>query len=131
MRSSGHWAPQVHSTGYDWLMMVMARCVLVVLGLLASSAASGASLKIPSASGPLTIDGKIEERIWQEARVLPLGAAGFGAPFPAGGETRMVIRGGYVCVSARLAEPDASSPNTTSTHRAMTIISQSYPVGWT
>lgn len=87
-------------------MMVMARCVLVVLGLLASGAASGASLKIPSASGPLRIDGKIEERIWQEARVLPLGAAGFGAPFPAGGESRMVIRGGYLCVSARLAEPD-------------------------
>ena len=87
-------------------MMVMARCVLVVLGLLASGAASGASLKIPSASGPLRIDGKIEERIWQEARVLPLGAVGFGAPFPAGGETRMVIRGGYLCVAARLAEPD-------------------------
>jgi hypothetical protein len=30
---------------------------------------------------------------------------------------------------APLAAPNASSPNTTSTHRAMTIISQSYPVG--
>jgi cephalosporin-C deacetylase-like acetyl esterase len=84
----------------------MTQSRLFVLGLLALAVASGATLKIPSASGPLTIDGKIDERIWQDARVLALRPAGFGAPFPEGGESRIVIRGSYVCVSARLPEPD-------------------------
>lgn len=86
----------------------MIRLRLFVLGLLALAVASGATLKIPSASGPLTIDGKIDERIWQDARVLALSPAGFGAPFPEGGESRMAVRGSYVCLSARLPEPNGS-----------------------
>jgi dienelactone hydrolase len=81
----------------------MTRCAL---GLLAATLLSAATLEIPSATGPLRIDGKIEEPIWQQARVLALGPAGFAAPFPQGGETRMVIRGRYLCVSARMSEPD-------------------------
>jgi cephalosporin-C deacetylase-like acetyl esterase len=52
----------------------------------------------------LTVDGVAEEEIWKQATVLPLHSADFGAPFPAGGEMRAIVRGGYLCLSARLPE---------------------------
>ncbi len=57
-----------------------------------------ATLQIPHAAGPLTIDGRLDEPIWRQARVLALGRDG--------GETRVLLRGGYVCLAARLPEPD-------------------------
>ena len=77
-----------------------------LLILLTGAAASAATLTIPRAGGPLTIDGSLDDPPWRQARVLPLSAADFGAPFPEGGETRVLIHGGFLCVSARLPEPD-------------------------
>ena len=69
-------------------------------------AADATAITIPALSGSLTIDGKPDESAWQSARVLPLASAEFGAPFPAGGETRIATRGAYLCLSARIPEPD-------------------------
>lgn len=62
------------------------------------------SLNIPSADGPLTVDGRVEEDVWEKAVVLPLQSREFGPPFPAGGEMRTMVRRGYLCLSARLPE---------------------------
>ncbi|MEK7408527.1 MAG: acetylxylan esterase [Acidobacteriota bacterium] len=67
--------------------------------------ALAATLTIPSAGGSLAIDGTIDEPLWREARVLALGTSEFGAPFPAGGETRIAVAGAYLAVSARITEP--------------------------
>ena len=82
----------------------MSRASLLFFCLLCAATASGASLNIPSANGPLTVDGLIDEDIWKQAVVLPLQSLDFGAPFPAGGEMRAVVREGYLCLSARLPE---------------------------
>src|SRR5204863_21431 len=66
--------------------------------------ATAATIRIPAGSGPLTVDGIPDEEIWKAAAVLPIQAADFGTPFPAGGEMRAVVRGGYLCLSARLPE---------------------------
>ncbi len=81
---------------------------LTVLLLCAASgfAADAASVTIPSISGALTVDGNPDEPAWQAARVLPLASSEFGAPFPSGGETRVATRGAYLCLSARIPEPD-------------------------
>jgi len=78
--------------------------ILTPLFFLLTAAASGATLRIPSAEGPLTIDGRVDEGIWAQAVVLPFQGREFGNPFPAGGEMRAVVRRGYVCLSARLPE---------------------------
>jgi dienelactone hydrolase len=67
------------------------------LAMVVSGGASAASLQIPQASGPLTIDGRLDEAIWRQARVLP---------FPDGSETRVLVRGDRLCVGARLIESD-------------------------
>ena len=77
-------------------------CFLLATG--AQVGADGATLKIPSADGPLTVDGIVDEDIWAQAAVLPLQRVDLGAPFPAGGEMRAVVRRGYLCLSARLPE---------------------------
>jgi dienelactone hydrolase len=82
----------------------MNKAVFSLLYFLLATMASGATLKIPSAEGPLTVDGLVDEEIWSQAAVLPLQPADFGAPFPAGGEIRAVVRRGYLCLSARLPE---------------------------
>ena len=82
----------------------MVKFVLIALMLTASAVASEPRLLIPVASGPLTIDGVADEAIWQQAAVLPLQKPAFGAPFPDGGEMRAVVRGGYLCLSARVPE---------------------------
>ena len=66
--------------------------------------AAGAALRIPSADGPLTINGLADEDIWKQAVVLPLGPVPFSDPFPAGGQMRAVVRGGYLCLSAWVPE---------------------------
>lgn len=45
-----------------------------------------------------------DETIWTEAAVLPLQPAEVGTPFPAAGEMRVVVRRGYLCLSARVPE---------------------------
>lgn len=82
----------------------MSKALLPIFCFLLAASASGASLNIPSSDGPLTINGLVDEDIWAKAIVLPLQSAGFGAPFPAAGEMRAVVRGGYLCLSARLPE---------------------------
>ena len=66
--------------------------------------ATAATLHIPTANGPLEVNGVADEEIWNRATVLPMHSGDFGAPFPAGGEIRAVVRGGYLCLSARLPE---------------------------
>jgi dienelactone hydrolase len=66
--------------------------------------ASAANLKVPAADGPLLIDGVQDEAIWKRAVVLPTHSADFGAPFPAGGDLRALVRGGYLCLSAEVPE---------------------------
>ena len=62
-------------------------------------------LTIPSMSGPLNVDGNLDDTAWQGARILPLASSEFGSPFPAGGEARVATRGPYLCLSARIPEP--------------------------
>jgi cephalosporin-C deacetylase-like acetyl esterase len=78
----------------------------VMLVCAGSGLAENASITIPPVSGALTIDGKPGEPAWQGARLLPLVSSEFGAPFPAGGEARVATRGAYLCLSARVPEPD-------------------------
>ncbi len=88
-------------------MVPSRQCLRVLLWCAASAlAASAASITIPSVSGAITVDGKPDELAWQAARFLPLASSEFGAPFPAGGETRVATRGAYLCLSARIPEPD-------------------------
>jgi len=82
----------------------MSKAILSIFCLLLAAMARGASLNIPTADGPLTVNGLGDEDIWAKAVVLPLQPAEFGAPVPAGGEMRAVARGGYLCLSARLPE---------------------------
>jgi dienelactone hydrolase len=82
----------------------MFKAILPILCFLFTNVASGASLTIPSADGPLIINGVVDEDIWKQAIVLPSQPAEYGAPFPAGGEMRAVIRGAYLCLSARVPE---------------------------
>jgi len=80
--------------------------LLTVLLLWTALAAEAPSVTIPSISGALTIDGQPDETAWQAARVFPLESSEFGSPFPAGGEARVATRGAYLCLSARIPEPD-------------------------
>src|SRR5215472_1783696 len=82
----------------------MCKAILPTVFFLLATVASGATLSIPSADGALTVDGRVDEDIWARAAVLPLQSKQFGAPFPAGGEMRAVVRQGYLCLSPRLPE---------------------------
>src|SRR6185295_1810583 len=78
-----------------------------VLYLIASAAfaTDPVFVTIPSTSGPLAIDGKLDDAAWHGSRMFPLTSSEFGSPFPAGGEVRIATRGAYLCVSARIPEP--------------------------
>jgi len=82
----------------------MCKAIPPTFFFLLATLASGATLSIPSADGALTVDGRVEEDIWARAAVLPRQPKEFGAPFPAGGEMRALVRRGYLCLSARLPE---------------------------
>lgn len=75
------------------------------LTLLFACSLSAATLRIPHTPGPLVIDGAPDEDAWKAAVVTSLRPAGFGAPFPEGGEARIVVHGKYLYVSARVPEP--------------------------
>jgi len=60
---------------------------------------------VPESGAPLVIDGAPDEALWKEAIAAPLRPRGFGAPFPGGGEARFIVRGEYLCVSAKIPEP--------------------------
>ena len=77
-----------------------------MLAVLVAAASGAESLKFPVIAGPLSIDGRLDEPVWRQARILPFRSSGFGAPFPSGGESRMIVRGNWLCVAARLDEPD-------------------------
>jgi hypothetical protein len=65
-----------------------------------------ANLKIPAVDGPLTVDGKVDEPLWREARSFSLNSPDFGAAFPAGGDARIALCGRHLCLAARLPEGD-------------------------
>ncbi len=75
--------------------------LMIVLSL---GAAAAAQLQIPAASGAITIDGRLDEPSWSDARSLPLASPDSSAAFPKGGEARIVVCGGYLCLAARLPE---------------------------
>ncbi len=79
--------------------------LLFLLIVFAPVAYAGAqTIAIPSVSGPLTIDGLVNEDIWKQAAVLPMQPTDYGPAFPQGGETRALVRGRYLCLGARLPE---------------------------
>jgi dienelactone hydrolase len=61
-------------------------------------------IKIPVVSGPLTIDGKMDDIAWKSALSLSLDKSddNFAGP---GGETWLVVNGNYLCLGARIPEP--------------------------
>lgn len=69
----------------------------------AAWAGEEAQLTIPSASGAVIIDGNLDDVAWQSARVIGLLSI---ESFGAGGEVRLAVWGSYLCMSARLQEPD-------------------------
>ncbi|MFB3828418.1 MAG: acetylxylan esterase [Bryobacteraceae bacterium] len=82
----------------------MLRRILASAFAASTLAAGPAELTIPVATGPLVIDGRAGEAIWQQGPALPLEQPPFGDPFPGGGEVRVLVRSGYLCFSARLPE---------------------------
>lgn len=64
---------------------------------------SAAILTIPSVTGPLSVDGKLDDVIWQSALSLSLKNRENNF-FGEGGETRIAVRDGYLCVSARIPD---------------------------
>ena len=96
---------QVH--GYITAVKLNPLELVLLFGCLAGRLpADSAAITIPSVAGAITIDGRPDEPGWQGARVLSLTTSEFGAPFSAGGEARMARCGKYLCLSARLPEPD-------------------------
>jgi dienelactone hydrolase len=67
--------------------------------------ASITTLNIPSVTGPLTIDGKLNDSFWQSAHILPLTNRTIDH-FGQGGEARIAVRGHYLCLSAWIPESD-------------------------
>ncbi len=86
------------------LSSFVSKIILPIFCFLLVPAAGAASWTIPSVNGPLTIDGLAKEDIWKQATVLPMQVTDYGAAFPQGGETRALVRGRYLCLSARLPE---------------------------
>ena len=60
-------------------------------------------IKIPVVSGPLKIDGKLDDVIWQSAFPLSLKNED-NTIIRVGGNTKIAIRGEYLCLSAQIAE---------------------------
>src|SRR5579863_7638551 len=81
------------------------RLCLCALFACAAFAAVSPPVTIPSVSGALSIDGKLDDPAWHDASVLALTTSEFGLPFPAGGEIRMATHGSYLCLGARIPEP--------------------------
>ncbi len=79
-------------------------CMILVCAFCALSPILATTVNVPSADGPMQGDGRLDEAIWQKAVVLPLTASGTGSPFPEGGELRMVLRGSWLCLGARIPE---------------------------
>lgn len=71
---------------------------LIVLILLSSAA-------FAQAEPGLTIDGKLDDGFWQAVSADSLAPEEPGVPAALGGEVRAGVRGGYLCLAARLPEP--------------------------
>ncbi|MCZ2154902.1 MAG: acetylxylan esterase [Bryobacterales bacterium] len=82
----------------------MLKRLLLTTTLACSALAGSPQLTVPSAQGPLTIDGKPAEVIWEQAATLPLGSTDYPRLFPQAGSLREVVRAGYLCLSAELSE---------------------------
>jgi dienelactone hydrolase len=76
----------------------------LALLLIASLSLGATELVVPAAEGPLAIDGRIDEEIWQKASVLPLERHETRAALLAPGELRAIVKGAHLCLSARLPE---------------------------
>lgn len=67
------------------------------------STADPLSIKIPVVSGPLTIDGKPDDLLWQSALSVSLTNKD-NSIFGQGGEARIAVRGKYLCLVSRIPE---------------------------
>src|SRR5262245_55273803 len=88
----------------EYFMRYASARVCGLLILITAHAAAEASLKLPAVSGPLTVDGKLDEPLWRDARSFSFNAPAFGPAFPAGGEIRIAACGAHLCLAARLPE---------------------------
>ena len=77
----------------------------ILIAVFSLASAFAADLSVPSVTGALSVDGMLDEPLWQQARALPLAAPAYPAPLPAGGEARIAVCGEYLCLAARLPEP--------------------------
>jgi cephalosporin-C deacetylase-like acetyl esterase len=78
---------------------------LALLGIVALCGLTrAAEITIPAVSGSLIIDGKLDDPIWQRAMALPLASSEH--LWIPGGEARIATRGNFLCLSARVPEPE-------------------------
>ena len=77
-------------------------CGLIILP--GAGAATAANFKIPAVAGAITVDGRLDEPFWRDARSVPLRSPDDSAAFPAGGEARVAVCGAHLCLAARLPE---------------------------
>lgn len=66
---------------------------------------SPALTQIPLSRSSLTVDGKLDDRIWKPLTAFKLEQYEPGVPEESGGEIRFVLRGDYLCLGAFLPEP--------------------------
>ena len=60
---------------------------------------------IPASQAALTIDGVLEDRLWETLPVMKLEPARPGVPEQLAAEIRLALRGGYLCLAAFCPEP--------------------------
>jgi len=70
---------------------------------LCAGAATAANLKIPAVAGTITVDGKLDEALWRDARAVPLNSPDFAPRSRVGGEARVAVCGAHLCLAARLS----------------------------
>ncbi|MBN2288006.1 MAG: acetylxylan esterase [Candidatus Glassbacteria bacterium] len=70
-----------------------------------SSRDTGEAVEIPVSRSQLTIDGVLGERDWQRLKPLELVPSVPGVPEELGGNVRVLVRGGYLCLGVSCPEP--------------------------
>ncbi len=100
------------STNYNQRKSIPVIILLISCILFSCSKKKGASvqfsevspvLSIPAVYGPLTVDGKLDDIMWNSAVSLPLKNSTTGISGQ-GGETKIAVRDGYLCLSAQIPD---------------------------
>ena len=61
--------------------------------------------EISTSNASLTVDGNLNDKIWQSLRILSLKPSEPGVPEELGGNVRIILRGDYLCIGAFCPEP--------------------------